>query len=258
MWPQAIAAVNCQPPAASSPIVDAQQFLAQNGPKLAVCRTPMNAVMRDRWKQTFARLDEFLARCRTAKLPVALVLVPTEFQVNRNLLSTLRRRMGYAEREVDLELPQRRFAMFAQDRAIPVIDLLPHLQASDEPAFSLTNHCWTDRAAKTVGKTIGGWLAAQTGPSDVRLAGSARPPPRCRSARMPTPRWQPTELIPAAAQSAILICILRAPLTLPIGWLEFRKSTCRTSGTQQPQVISGRTLAHSRSKPDEKQNAVPF
>src|SRR5207248_1969632 len=116
-------------------LAELQAFLRDCGPRLAVCRTPIDAEMHGRWNSTFLRLDQLIGGCRAQQLPLALVVVPSQFQVNASLCETLRRRMGYARGQLDLDLPQRRLMVFAEGRSLPVLDLLPYLRRCDESPY---------------------------------------------------------------------------------------------------------------------------
>ena len=84
---------------------DFEAFLGLLVPQLSACCTPIESTMRARWEQKFASLDTLIAACRDRQVPLALVLVPGAFQVNRGLCDTLARRSGFAADHLDVELP---------------------------------------------------------------------------------------------------------------------------------------------------------
>jgi hypothetical protein len=140
---------------------DHESFLHGLSPQLAACRTPIDGAMRERWERVFGSLDRVIAVCREADVPLALVIVPAEFQVNQALLGTLLRRYGVSSGQVDVDLPQRRLAGFAHERQLPLIDLLPHLRLCRESAF--VRHASTLNAAgnSAAATAIGGWLQSR-------------------------------------------------------------------------------------------------
>lgn len=137
---------------------DFESFLRAIAPQLAACRAPVDAVMRARWQRTFSALDEVVVSCRKQQVPLGLVLVPGQFQVNRNLCETLIRRMGHTAEQIDVDLPQRSLAGFAEHRKLPVLDLLPHLRLSQHPLYQPNATTWNERGNTAAAAAIGGWL----------------------------------------------------------------------------------------------------
>ncbi len=142
---------------------DFETFLGQVGPQLAACRTPLSDVMHARWQRTYATLDRTMAGCRQADVPLALVVVPGEFQLNSGLRDTLLRRSGVSPDQFDPDLPQRRLAGFAQQRGLPLVDLLPHLRICREAVYQRHATSLNDRGNQAAASAIGGWLTSRFG-----------------------------------------------------------------------------------------------
>jgi hypothetical protein len=165
------------PPAASlAACAGFEEFLRAIGPQLAACRTPIDETMRARWRRTFSTLDEVLAGCRRQQIPLGLVLVPGQFQVNHTLCETLTRRMGYAPGQIDVDLPQRSLAGFAEHRALPVLDLLPHLRLHQQSLYLPSAANWNQRGNAAAAAAIGGWLESCYG-GQLALAAQANVAP---------------------------------------------------------------------------------
>lgn len=160
-------------PAASCEALDYESYLRSLAPRLAVCRTPIDATMRRQWEEAVEHLDDLVRQCRKRHIAVGLVLVPSEFQVNAALCEALRRRTGYEAGEVDLDLPQRRLARFAHERNLPVIDLLPHFRASGESPYCRRQGEFSDQGNEIATRIIGGWLQARFGTQIAALAQAA-------------------------------------------------------------------------------------
>ena len=144
----------------AAPIVATDQ-LECDGRRLAICRTPLDDTVKSQWRATFAELDALLAHCTAAHVRVALVVVPDGFQVNRVLCDTLRRRAGYKPADLDLALPQRRLASYAQERRLALVDLLPYLQASHSPVYQQAAGGWNEQGKAVARHAINGWLQSQ-------------------------------------------------------------------------------------------------
>lgn len=140
---------------------DPAMFLQLLGRELTVCHTPIDSTTDRRWKKTFRHLDGLVRECQRSQVELALVVVPGQFQVNQVLCETLCRRMGYEQKQIDLDLPQRKLASFAGDRQVPYVDLLPHLRLCQEPPYERTTRQWNSAGAAVAVRTIGGWLQAR-------------------------------------------------------------------------------------------------
>lgn len=138
-------------------------FLHAAGRELTVCRTPTDAATQRRWQKTLRHLDDLVRTCHRRHVDVALVVVPGEFQLNRVLRETLCRRLGYGPEDLDLELPQRRLAEFADHCRIPCIDLLPHLRLCEESPYERETRQWNADGTAVALNTIGGWMQSRYG-----------------------------------------------------------------------------------------------
>jgi hypothetical protein len=150
-----------EPSPRAAAAADFESYLRAMAPQLAACRTPMSDAVRERWEDVFASLDRVIAGCRDARVPVALVVVPAEFQVNRDLCATLLRRYGVSDERFDVELPQRRVAGFAAHRNVPLVDLLPHLRLCRQSAYERHATTLNDEGNSAAASAIGGWLQSR-------------------------------------------------------------------------------------------------
>jgi hypothetical protein len=140
-----------------------ESYLRSCARRLVVCRTPIDDSMHRRWQQSLAHLDNVVRQCRQQEVPMALILAPGEFQVSRTLCEALRRRAGYGAEELDLELPQRRLAGFADQRQLPVLDLLPHFRAAEISPFGQNAHHWNDHGHSIAADVLSSWLQTRFG-----------------------------------------------------------------------------------------------
>lgn len=150
-------------PASAPPVRDFESFLGALRPQLAACRTPIDEAMHVRWRRTYASLDRLIRTCDEAGVPVAMAIVPAEFQLNRALCDTLLRRNGLTADRFDVELPQRRLARFAENRRLPLIDLLPHLRLCRESVYRRHATALSDEGNSVAASAIGGWLQSRYG-----------------------------------------------------------------------------------------------
>ena len=143
--------------------IDREAYLRAASVQLAVCRTPLDETMLARWEESLAWLDRIARFCERNDIPQALVLLPGEFQVSPVLCDGLCRNAGYERGQIDLDLPQRRLAAFANDRELPLFDLLPHLRAAAEYPFERNGPRLNDGGQRVVAGALGDWLRRRYG-----------------------------------------------------------------------------------------------
>ena len=138
-----------------------EALLLEAGRELRICRTPIDRATDQRWKKAFKHLDGLVRECRESRIEVALVVVPSAFQVNGILCETLCRRMGYDAKTIDVDLPQRRLVTFAGDRGIGCVDLTPHLRRCEEPPYEHSGSGWNDEGTAVAVYAIGRWIESR-------------------------------------------------------------------------------------------------
>src|SRR5438552_980804 len=126
--------------------------------QLSVCRCPMDDRMRRRWREALGHLEELAAVCRRHKIATALLVAPSVPQLDARLRGTLCRRAGYRSDEVDVRLPQRQLASFAQQQDLPLIDLLPHFGRTEQSTFAPSGCQWNDLGNRLAAEALGAWL----------------------------------------------------------------------------------------------------
>ena len=139
------------------------QQLEMETRRLRVCRTPIDVAIHERWRESFANLDRIDRICRDRGVPWALVVVPAPFQLNSGLCDVLRRRAGYQSTDLDLELPQRRLRAYAKERKLVMLDLLPYLRTSRDPAYSPQAHRLTAAGSVAAADILGQWIPSHFG-----------------------------------------------------------------------------------------------
>jgi hypothetical protein len=142
---------------------DYEDHLRRCGRRLSACRVPIDAGLDGLWNLAIRQLNDLCGQCQRRHLPLVLVVTPAEFQVDRRLSEILKRRAGLNSAQLDLEMPQRRLAQFAQARGLPLIDLLPYFRASEVSPFMRHSPDWNDRGHALAGQVLAGWLQSRLG-----------------------------------------------------------------------------------------------
>ncbi len=143
--------------------LDPERHLLSCERRLLAYRTPLDDGMRDRWNRLEQELATAKEACRQAEIPLAIVLVPSEFQFQRNLSDAARQRLGWEAQQVDLELPRRRLASLATQHNLSVYDLSPGLAEGDESPFTRHSSQWNSHGVERVATSLGRWLHARYG-----------------------------------------------------------------------------------------------
>ncbi len=142
---------------------DYEHYLRQAATQLSICRATVRAETAEGWRRTFEQLERLAEESARRAIPLALVLIPCRYQVERHLRDQLCRRAGCRPEQIDLGLPQRRMIEFAASHDIPLLDLLPHLQAADATLYVRHGDDWNDAGNRVVAQTLARWLRSQFG-----------------------------------------------------------------------------------------------
>lgn len=155
-----------RPIAGATPLANATSFeqrLHVEAARLAICRTPLDGLMQQRYRELSQQIERLAKRCAKHKVPMALVLVPSEFQVAPVLRESLLRRAGYEPRQIDLELPQRQLASFAHAQQLPLVDLLPYFRAASQAPYTIETGELSPAGRELIVQVLGGWLQSRYG-----------------------------------------------------------------------------------------------
>jgi hypothetical protein len=138
-----------------------ETFGAVEARRLAVCARQPGAGLEKKWRQALAHLDGITTDCRRHKVPLAVVLIPDELQVNPLVLRAALQDSGFAEADLDLALPQRRLAAFFAKRSVPCLDLLPVFRNHADTYTPRDTH-WNARGNRLAAEHLRPWLQSLT------------------------------------------------------------------------------------------------
>jgi hypothetical protein len=145
------------------PALSPETFREVEARRLAVCIQPVSEAVEKKWRRALGWLDQISAECRARQVPVALVLIPDEFQVNPQVLAEAARDAGVDRAAVDRDLPQRRLRGFCADRGVACLDLLPVL-AEIPDAYAPCDTHWSVRGNRAAAECLGQWLRPRLPP----------------------------------------------------------------------------------------------
>ena len=125
--------------------------------RLAVCAFPPTAALEKKWRRALGHLDALIADCRRRGVPVGLVLIPDEFQVNGEVLAVAAAVAGLDSEKIDLEYPQWRLWAFCAERGVPCLDLLPVLRGRAD-AYAPRDTHWNATGNRLAAAEVAAWL----------------------------------------------------------------------------------------------------
>jgi hypothetical protein len=125
--------------------------------RLAVCLKVPPPSLEKKWRRALDHLRDMVTDCRRRQVPIAMVLIPDEFQVNSAVLADALAEAQMSRPALDLELPQRRLAAFFQQQAVPCLDLLPAFRGQPDTFAPRDTH-WNVRGNRLAASQIAAWL----------------------------------------------------------------------------------------------------
>ena len=144
----------------TSPPLSPQAYREVEARRLAICFHSPPRGLEKKWERTFAYLAGVVQECKGHDVPLAVVLIPDEFQVNPAVLTDALAEARIATSVVDLELPQRRLSAFFGDRGVPCLDLLPAFGHARDLYAPFDTH-WNVRGNRLAADQLRKWLCGQ-------------------------------------------------------------------------------------------------
>ncbi len=143
----------------AGPALSEEAFREVEARRLAVCLTPPAPAMERKWRRALADLGGLIDDCRRRAVPVALVLIPDEFQVNPAVREQALRDSGVTRQALDPDLPQRRLRTFCAERGVPCLDLKEAFTGVPDTYAPRDTH-WNVRGNRLAAERIASWLRA--------------------------------------------------------------------------------------------------
>jgi hypothetical protein len=148
-----------------APGLSDESFREVEARRLAVCLNPAPPALERKWRRTLGYLDQIITDCRQHQVPVAVVLIPDEFQVNPAVLAEALPQAYLDRNALDLTGPQRRLVEFCARRGVPCLDLLPAFAAVEDTYAPRDTH-WNIRGNRLAASCLADWLpGALTSPA---------------------------------------------------------------------------------------------
>lgn len=144
---------------ASAPAFTEDGYFGIAAAYLPLLRRERPAKLDRAMRETLALADEIVRRA--APTPVAIAVLPSEFQVSPPLRDRVLARAGLAETDLDLERPARETRAHFASREIPVLDLLAAFTAAEaeESTYALRNTHWNEHGNAVAAQALAEALA---------------------------------------------------------------------------------------------------
>jgi hypothetical protein len=136
--------------------------------RLEVCLSPPPPALEKKWQRALDDLQGIVDDCRGRSVPVGIVLIPDEFQVNPAVLAEAVAAGTVDPHGLDLDAPQRRLAAFCGERGVPCLDLKPVLAGVPDTYAPRDTH-WNVRGNRLAADAMAAWLR--------RIIPASAPPP---------------------------------------------------------------------------------
>jgi hypothetical protein len=141
----------------AGPPLSAQAFREVEARRLTVCLKTPTADLKKKWQRAFGHLGRILDDCREHQTPVALVLIPDEFQVHPQVLTEALQTASLDPGALDLTLPQQRLAAFCAAKGVACLDLQP-LFAKTTDTYAPRDTHWNIRGNRLAADAISRFL----------------------------------------------------------------------------------------------------
>jgi hypothetical protein len=138
-----------------------ETYLEISSARLAVCRSEPTAIDLRNWEQVYAHLGRLFDDCRAHDVPVALLVLPDEFQTNPDLLRLDLAKRGWREADIDRTRPQRLLGEFCRRRGVPCLDLLPWFEPAGGRAYYPNDSHWNREGNHLAAEAVAPWLRQQ-------------------------------------------------------------------------------------------------
>lgn len=149
--------------------LDYETYVRRRTAPVAVCRSGDDLGLDGRWQAAQASLLRMARRCRDHEIGFAIVLAPSEFQLNPTLAEALRRRAGVEADRFDVDLPQRRWTALTDHLQLPSLDLLPTFRSASTVLYEPSSPDWNEAGRTLAAEATAHWLQSRF---DVTLAAS--------------------------------------------------------------------------------------
>jgi hypothetical protein len=138
-------------------VLSEENFREVEARRLAVCLRDPSGSLEKNWRRSLGWLQDIVDECHAHQVPLAVVLIPDEFQVNLTVLDKALTVAPWQREELELELPQRRLAAFFAGRGVPCLDLLPSFRGVPD-TYAVRDTHWNVRGNRLAADCLTRWF----------------------------------------------------------------------------------------------------
>jgi hypothetical protein len=155
-----------RPDRLGAPALSPQLFREVEARRLAICLREASPGMEKKWQNALSDLSAIVQGCQQRAVPLAVVLIPDEFQVNNVVLNHALEDARLTADQIELDAPQQRLLAFFGERGVPCLDLLPTFRKVPNTYAPCDTH-WNVTGNRLAAKEIGKWLSRERAPLRV-------------------------------------------------------------------------------------------
>jgi hypothetical protein len=174
------------PPEHEEPSFPDDAFLDMMAAEAARFLHREETVVAQRFAPVFRILDEIVSLCRRTGATAAMVIYPSQLQVDgvqrSRMLPGVGSRLGAPDAVLDFDLPNRLLASYAMNRGIPLLDLTPVLRGrverTGESLYKANDTHWNALGNAVAGESEGAFIAGLLASPGPGAATGSSPAPR--------------------------------------------------------------------------------
>jgi len=137
-----------------------ERFLNIEWDRMRLCWSERREVFEELLSGMKVIMKRFDAEVRTSGSELVVLLIPDEFQVNRELREDIFERFRVRSESVDVDLPQSRLVAFFEEEGIEYLDLLPvfRRRAETETLYTPRNTHWNAKGNALAAESLAAYL----------------------------------------------------------------------------------------------------
>ncbi len=125
---------------------------------VAICRTKPDRIDEQNWQDSLNQIKGIIDDCKQKQIPLVVVLIPDELQVNHEYFRQAWKDRGWPDQEYQVNYANERLAAFLSANQVPFLDLLPVIAPVGSKAYAPRDTHWNAMGNRMAADAIAQWL----------------------------------------------------------------------------------------------------
>lgn len=143
---------------ASSPIMSERTYRELLARHVAICRNRPDRIDEQLWRDCLHHVGGIIEDARQRGIPILVLLLPDELQVNEQMMLDAWRVRGWPDQERQVDYANQRLAAFLKEKQVPYLDLLPILLPLGSEAYAPRDTHWNALGNRVVAEAAAQWM----------------------------------------------------------------------------------------------------